>query len=56
VTVRGPRSAVDALTEDSIKVSVIYRKGAEATPDVVLPNEAVGMKVVSINPQKLRVR
>jgi hypothetical protein len=60
VLVRGPHSIVDALTPDTIRVSVEYRKdrrgAAELTPTVTLPDSAVAVKVVRIDPDKVIVR
>jgi YbbR domain-containing protein len=60
VKVYGPHSVVAAMTADDITVSAEYhkdnRRTDEVTPDVSLADSATGVKVLSVYPEKIRIR
>jgi len=60
VTVSGPASSVDSLTPSDFTVTVEYRRGSageiEAKPDVRLQDDSGSIKVVSVNPDSIKLK
>ena len=60
VKVSGPASSVDLLTPSDLSATVEYRKGAlgeiEVKPSVKLVNDSGDIKIVSVNPESVRLK